>query len=345
EIAQLLGGAITASSSLGEGSVFSLHLPVAWFEPTEGAPPQDTEAATEPPAPQGPPVQRRLLVIEERRQGLLSLLAESAVADLAEGRSSADPRGAVQVRTATGAEEIAAGLSGEACHCVILDLDMADGAALRILDALDGDPAIREVPVLAHHSRRLAPDHERLLRNHAARGKPLELLPSLDELRERIALHLTAERPADVLPLVAVTDVREAAGGPTGERASALDGRTVLVVDDDARNVYALTGMLELQGVRVLRAENGREGMEILARHREIEMILMDVMMPEMDGYAATSAIRAVPGYADLPIIAVTAKAMDGDREKSLAAGASDYIAKPVDTDMLIACMQRWLSQ
>jgi CheY-like chemotaxis protein len=85
--------------------------------------------------------------------------------------------------------------------------------------------------------------------------------------------------------------------------------------------------------------------MEILARHREIEMILMDVMMPEMDGYAATSAIRAVPGYADLPIIAVTAKAMDGDREKSLAAGASDYIAKPVDTDMLIACMQRWLSQ
>jgi signal transduction histidine kinase/HAMP domain-containing protein/CheY-like chemotaxis protein len=345
EIAQLLGGAITASSSLGEGSVFSLHLPVAWFEPTEGTPPQDTEAATEPPAPQGPPVQRRLLVIEERRQGLLSLLAESAVADLAEGRTSADPRGAVQVRTATGAEEIAAGLSGEACHCVILDLDMADGAALRILDALDGDPAIREVPVLAHHSRRLAPDHERLLRNHAARGKPLELLPSLDELRERIALHLTAERPADVLPLVAVTDVREAAGGPTGERASALDGRTVLVVDDDARNVYALTGMLELQGVRVLRAENGREGMEILARHREIEMILMDVMMPEMDGYAATSAIRAVPGYADLPIIAVTAKAMDGDREKSLAAGASDYIAKPVDTDMLIACMQRWLSQ
>ncbi|WP_127354513.1 HAMP domain-containing protein [Actinacidiphila soli] len=346
EIAQLLGGAITASSTLGEGSVFALHLPVAWFEPAEAAPPQDTEAAavTEPPAPQVLPAQRRLMVIEERRQGLLSLVAESAVADLAEGRSVADPRGAVQVRTATGVQEIAAALSGEPCHCVILDLDMADGAALRILDALDGDPAIREVPVLAHHSRRLDPDHERLLRNHAARGKPLELLPSLDELRERVAVHLMIERPADVLPLVTATDLREAAPRPAGVRGSALAGRTVLVVDDDARNVYALTGMLELHDVRVLRAENGREGMEMLSRHREIEMILMDVMMPEMDGYAAASAIRAMPGYAGLPIIAVTAKAMDGDREKCLAAGASDYIAKPVDTDVLIACMYRWLS-
>jgi CheY-like chemotaxis protein len=144
--------------------------------------------------------------------------------------------------------------------------------------------------------------------------------------------------------LVTATDIREAAPRPAGVRGSALAGRTVLVVDDDARNVYALTGMLELHDVRVLRAENGREGMEILSRHREIEMILMDVMMPEMDGYAAASAIRAMPGYAGLPIIAVTAKAMDGDREKCLAAGASDYIAKPVDTDVLIACMYRWLS-
>jgi CheY-like chemotaxis protein len=122
-----------------------------------------------------------------------------------------------------------------------------------------------------------------------------------------------------------------------------LAGRTVLVVDDDTRNVYALTGMLELHGMRVLHADNGRQGIETLSRHREIELILMDVMMPEMDGYAATAAIRDMPEYAGLPIIAVTAKAMEGDREKSLDAGANDYVTKPVDIEALVACMQHWL--
>jgi CheY-like chemotaxis protein len=255
----------------------------------------------------------------------------------------------VQVRTVTGPDEAAAELAGEPCHCVVLDLDMAGGAALLILDALDGDPAMRQVPVLAHHTRPLDPGQELLLRERA-RAKPLELLPSLDELRERIALRLTADRPADVLPLSqtpAAPETQPGPLGPKGQRAgrqrSALAGRTALVVDDDARNVYALTGMLELQGMRVLHADNGRKGIETLFRHRDIDLILMDVMMPEMDGYAATAAIRAMPEYVGLPIIAVTAKAMEGDREKTLAAGANDYITKPVDIDALVACMQRWL--
>ena len=169
--------------------------------------------------------------------------------------------------------------------------------------------------------------------------------PHLSELRERIALHLTAAEPGDVLPLLAAAENagEEPQQPPAGE--SGLAGRTVLVVDDDARNVFALTGMLELHGMRVLHADNGRAGIETLQAHDETELVLMDVMMPEMDGYAATTAIREMPRYADLPIIAVTAKAMQGDREKSLAAGASDYVTKPVDADLLIAAIQRLLER
>jgi CheY-like chemotaxis protein len=124
---------------------------------------------------------------------------------------------------------------------------------------------------------------------------------------------------------------------------ASLSGRTVLVVDDDARNLFALSGILELHGFRVLHAENGRKGIETLVGNPDVALVLMDVMMPEMDGYTATAEIRKMPQYAELPIIAVTAKAMPGDREKSLASGASDYVTKPVDTRDLIACVRRWL--
>jgi CheY-like chemotaxis protein len=173
-----------------------------------------------------------------------------------------------------------------------------------------------------------------------AQAYPLELLPSLDELRERIALHLTAERPDDVLPL-ARPETRQPAELPASD--GRLAGRTVLVVDDDARNVFALTGMLEFHGMQVLTAEHGVMGIEVLRSEPSIELILMDVMMPEMDGYEATALIRAMPDRSRLPIISVTAKAMQGDREKSLAAGASEYVTKPVDAAVLIECIQRVL--
>ncbi|WP_280838720.1 response regulator [Micromonospora sp. A200] len=101
---------------------------------------------------------------------------------------------------------------------------------------------------------------------------------------------------------------------------------------------------MELHGIDVVYAENGRKGVETLMRHDDIDLVLMDVMTPEMDGYAATAAIRAMPRYAELPIIAVTAKAMHGDREKSISSGASDYVTKPVDADDLLHCIHRWLS-
>jgi CheY-like chemotaxis protein len=120
-----------------------------------------------------------------------------------------------------------------------------------------------------------------------------------------------------------------------------LNGKKILVVDDDVRNVFAISSILELYGLAVLHAPNGREGIATLLANDDVDLILMDVMMPEMDGYATMSAIREMPRFLDIPIIAVTAKAMRRDREKCLAAGASDFVTKPVDTERLLTCIEQ----
>ncbi|MFD3518652.1 HAMP domain-containing protein [Streptomyces sp. NPDC058657] len=131
---------------------------------------------------------------------------------------------------------------------------------------------------------------------------------------------------------------------PEERRTFGFAGEKVLIVDDDIRNVFALTSVLEQHGLAVLYAENGREGIEVLEQHDDVTVVLMDIMMPEMDGYATTTAIRRMPQFAGLPIIALTAKAMKGDREKAIDSGASDYVTKPVDPDHLLGVMQRWMS-
>ncbi|MFJ8850869.1 HAMP domain-containing protein [Streptomyces sp. NPDC102437] len=120
-------------------------------------------------------------------------------------------------------------------------------------------------------------------------------------------------------------------------------GEKVLIVDDDIRNVFALTSVLEQHGLSVLYAENGRVGIEVLEQHDDVTVVLMDIMMPEMDGYATTAAIRRMPQFAGLPIVALTAKAMKGDREKAIESGASDYVTKPVDPDHLLSVMEQWM--
>ncbi|MFE9031283.1 HAMP domain-containing protein [Streptomyces iakyrus] len=130
---------------------------------------------------------------------------------------------------------------------------------------------------------------------------------------------------------------------PRSNRGIRFGGQKVLIVDDDIRNVFALTSVLEQHGLSVLYAENGREGIEVLEQHDDVAVVLMDIMMPEMDGYATTTAIRRMPQFAGLPIIALTAKAMKGDREKAIESGASDYVTKPVDPDHLLAVMDQWM--
>ena len=279
---------------------------------------------------------RQVMVFEPAGGGLLTLLAHSAVSDLAPLDAT------VRVSTATAPGQAATMLAAEPFWCVVVDLGMP--AALEFLDQVREKPELREIPVLAHTAGRQDDGV------HA--GYPsLELLPSLDDLRERITLHLSAPKPGQVPPLVADTPA------PAGHLVTApskltalpdhpgLSGKHVLVIDDDARNVFAITSTLELHGLLVSQASDGRGGIEALSAAPEIDLILMDVMMPGMDGYATMSAIRQMPRFGRLPIIAVTARAMPGDREKSLAAGANDYVTKPVDTDELLSCMERWLSK
>ncbi|WP_153456237.1 HAMP domain-containing protein [Streptomyces smaragdinus] len=136
---------------------------------------------------------------------------------------------------------------------------------------------------------------------------------------------------------------REQRGEAVPQFRGGFKGDKVLIVDDDIRNVFALTSVLEQHGLAVLYAENGREGVEVLEQHDDVAVVLMDIMMPEMDGYATTSAIRRMPQFTGLPIIALTAKAMKGDREKAIESGASDYVTKPVDTDHLLTVMRQWM--
>ena len=142
-----------------------------------------------------------------------------------------------------------------------------------------------------------------------------------------------ADRAADPAP----------APVPPARLHQALVGHKVLVVDDDPRNAFVLTDVLEMYGMTVVQAPDGRKAIAELVAG-DIDLVLMDVMMPLMDGYETTRAIRQMPQFADLPVITVTARAMQGDREKSIDAGASDYITKPIDTEELLDCMEHWLS-
>ncbi|HJY58105.1 MAG TPA: response regulator, partial [Streptosporangiaceae bacterium] len=357
EVGALLGGEIAAESELGQGSTFTLYLPCELPGAADGdARSSDaggpasitvngevhadtTEALQLQPAltDDGAAGGRRLLVLEGARGGLLTLLAHSAVSDLT------GIQGPVHVGTAVSPEQGIEALTAAPHQCVVLDLGLADASAFAFLDRLQEDPDLRTVPVLAHARDKLDSAQARLARLRFG-SQPLELLPSLDELRERITLHLSAAQPEHVPALIsepAEAGIRVVPAEPEGHEA--LRGRRVLVIDDDARNVFAITSTLELHGVTVTQAPNGRKGIEALLTAEDTDLILMDVMMPEMDGYTTMNKIRQMPAFAALPIIAVTARAMPGDREKSIAAGASDYVTKPVDTDELLACMERWL--
>jgi CheY-like chemotaxis protein len=283
---------------------------------------------------------RNVLVFEGTSGGQLTLLAHSAISDLA------DIGTAVRVSTATGPGQGVGLLAAEPFRCVVVDLSMP--TALEFLEQVHEKPELRAIPVLAHVTGQRDGASQGPLGALRSGYPTLELLPSLDELRERITLHLSAAQTGRVPALVsdaapATTGAAGADEAATGEHAG-LRGKRVLVIDDDARNVFAITSTLELHGMVMTQASDGRRGIDVLRAHPDTGLILMDVMMPGMDGYTTMAAIRQMPEFELLPIIAVTARAMPGDREKSLAAGANDYVTKPVDTDELLACMERWLA-
>ena len=310
QVAYLLGGELRAESELGVGSTFTLNLPITLVPPAEDdsaalAVRERTAAGTL--SDESP----RLVVFEAEREPALSLLIRSVAATL---------ESPVRIDTVGTLDAADSAIAAGPCDGVVVDLSLPDAMALTFLKRLAANPIAHGIPVLGHATRGLSAAQERLLRTHA---QSIDLVPTEDELRQRAAALL-------------------------GDRLRApdiLSGRKVLVIDDDVRNVFAIVGMLELVRVTVLHAPNGRKGIELLLANEDIDLILMDVMMPEMDGYATTATIREMPRFADLPIIAVTAKAMRGDGEKSLRSGANDYVTKPVDVDDLLDRMRRWLRQ
>ena len=218
---------------------------------------------------------------------------------------------------------------------VVVGRRRGDASRFEFLRDVSTDEVLRERPMIAYVAAKLS-KAERARLDALAKGAVISVADSPERLVDRAALFL--HRVEATLP----TPTRKLLGQlRTGD--APLQGKKVLVIDDDIRNVFALTSSLEQRGMKVVYAENGREGIERLHQHANTDLVLLDIMMPEMDGYETARAIRSMPRFEDLPIISLTAKAMKGDREKAIAAGASDYITKPVDVDQLVSMMRVWL--
>jgi hypothetical protein len=242
--------------------------------------------------------------------------------------------GDVSITSAVSAAEALAALEGEHFDCMVLDLLLPDRAGVDLLQDIKKNPRLRTLPIVVYTAKQLARKEEMQLKK-LAQTIIIKDVRSPERLLDETALFL--HRRAADLP-----DAKRAIVERLHRSEDLLAGKKVLLVDDDIRNIFAMTSVLERHRMQVVAAENGREALE-LAQTENPDVILMDIMLPEMDGYETTRAIRQIPNFRSVPIIALTAKAMRGDRERCLEAGASDYIAKPVDTDQLLALLRTWL--
>jgi CheY-like chemotaxis protein len=219
--------------------------------------------------------------------------------------------------------------------CVTVDFMLPDISGLDFITEINTIKKMQMTPILIYSAKYFTPNEKTALKQYANRIL-LKDVNSLDLLLEEVVMHLHLNQK-DLLPekRKIIENLRS--------REDVLAAKNVLVVDDDVRNLFALTTAFERYNINTITAESGQEAIDILSENNSIDMVLMDIMMPEMDGYETTQKIRREHKNSNLPIIAVTAKAMKGDREKCIEAGASDYITKPVKIDQLLSLMRVWL--
>src|SRR4051812_33273066 len=216
---------------------------------------------------------------------------------------------------------------------MVVDLGLPDMSAVDLIEKIKGNPNSRALPIIVYTAKDLMKEEESRLR-HLTENILIKDVRSPERLLDETALLL--HRNASRLPERQRRMLEHLYEG-------VLVGKKVLLVDDDIRNIFAMTSVLERFKMHVLSAENGKDAIDLLAKTGGVDVVLMDIMLPTMDGYATMRAIRAIPEFEELPIIAVTAKAMKGDREKCIAAGASDYLSKPVDVEQLRSVLRLWL--
>jgi CheY-like chemotaxis protein len=268
------------------------------------------------------PVKRLLLVEDDprERQRVVELIGNGDVSTTS---------------AATGAEAIAA-VRGDRFDCVVVDLPLPDMDGAELIERLRAQGGLAQSPVIVYTAYEVARRDDGRLRR-VAQSIIQKGARAGERLFDETALFL--HRPVTQMP-EAKRRMLEALHDPDAP----LRGKKVLLVDDDIRNIYAMTSVLERHHVTVVSAETGREAIGILHGLPGIDAVLMDMMLPEIDGFETIRSVRQDGGFATLPIIAVTAKAMRGDREKCIEAGASDYLAKPVDSEQLLTLLRVWLS-
>lgn len=265
---------------------------------------------------------KKLLIVEDNPNELTSLIALLSEKNILIS-SAASGREAINM------------LSSDHFDCMVLDLGLSDMSGFEVLSHLQNGEDKYKVPVIVHSGRELSRDEERELRRFAesiiVKGakSPERLLNEVS-----LFLHLVESKlPESKRRMIRATFNNE----------TALEGKKILLVDDDMRNIFSLTSLLSERGLVVVEAENGVDALRRLSEHPDVALVLIDIMMPEMDGYTAMREIRKEARFAQLPIIAMTAKAMKGDHQKCLDAGASDYIAKPIETHKLLSLLRVWI--
>ena len=268
------------------------------------------------------PRRRSLLVVEDDPAEQLSIRELLAHDD-------------IEIVSATTGQEALDAMRARPFDCVVLDLRLPDMSGFEVLERIGEESDLQSVPVVVFTGRELSADEDARL-HRMARSIVVKGVESPERLLDETALFMhrhTAELPPEKQRML--------------ERLSRSDddlvGRTVLLVDDDARNIFALSSLLERRGMKVLTATTGAEAIRLVEATPDLAIALVDIMMPEMDGYQTMKEIRSKPNLRRLPIISLTAKAMKGDREKCLEAGASDYLAKPVNTEQLFSALRMWL--